>query len=64
MVFGRKFGVEFGRAAVVLVLGLAITGCSRLDIDSFKAPKLSDGFRGLSVTSAPVGTLGPRGRRI
>ena len=42
------------------MLGLAIAGCTRFELESFNAPKLSEQIRGSTLTaSAPVGTLGP-----
>jgi hypothetical protein len=68
MEFGRKFGCsldgrlgfDLGKTVITLTLMLAVAGCTRFELESFKAPNLSDAFRGLSVTaSTPVGTQGP-----
>jgi hypothetical protein len=64
MAFGKKRGggcvTKLGGAAVALTLWFAIAGCTRFELDSFRAPKLSDAFRGQTVlASTPLGTQGP-----
>lgn len=60
MALGSRLGINLGRTAVALMLFLTISGCTRFELESFRAPKLSDVFRGQSVSaSAPVGTQGP-----
>jgi len=56
----KKLCRSFGRTAVALMAGLAIAGCSRVELESFQLPKLSDQVRSVTMTaSAPVGMQSP-----